>query len=51
MFLLPLYVEVEAQVMNYVLSPCNIKNHVRYDHDVRVILDHIRLWSEVDHIC
>ncbi len=51
MFLLPLYAEVEAQVMTYLLSPCNIKNHVRYDYDVRVLLDDIRLWTEVDHIC
>jgi hypothetical protein len=39
MFLLPSYVEVEAQVMVYMLSPHNIKNHFRYDHDVKSLFD------------
>ncbi len=38
-FLLPLYVEVEAQVMASMISPPSIKKHVRYDLFVRFLVD------------
>ncbi len=38
-FLLPLYVEVEAQVMASMISPPNITKHVRYDPFVRSLVD------------
>jgi hypothetical protein len=37
--LLPLYVEVEAQVMASMISPPSIKKHVRYDLFVRFLVD------------
>ncbi len=39
MFLLHLYVEAKIQVMACMLSPHNIKNHVKYDHVVRTLFD------------
>jgi hypothetical protein len=37
--LLPLYVDVEAQVMACMLSPLNIRNHVKNDLIIRILLD------------
>jgi hypothetical protein len=39
MFLLPLYVKIEAQVMFCMLSPPNIRKHVKYDPIVKALLD------------
>ncbi len=38
-FLLPSYVEVEAQVMASMISPPNIKKHVKYDPSIRSLVD------------
>jgi hypothetical protein len=37
--MLPSYVKAEAKVMASMISPPNIKNHVRYDPSIRSLID------------
>jgi hypothetical protein len=38
-FLLPLYAEAKAHITDSMLSPPNIKNHIKYDSIVRVLIN------------